>query len=439
MLASDLLRTLWTSGCLLAISVAAVAQSLETAPRGIHTSAIERDAVIAGGGESDFAEVRHLVLRGSNFEIGRALAGVARDRFKIPAPRADDPLRSRARAQFMERNDPVFFDRMRGAAAAFGLELEDTDYDFSALGYQPLDIGCSVVYYPPEHTADGNGLLSRNYDFSTGMLDGSKPAEGMLGSTARPFLVELHPDAGFASLAMYSYDLLGGVIDGINEEGLTVAILADDELTRTASYAPTRGVGLGVLGVPRYLLDHCANVEEAKLALLQLPQYYSAIPCHYLIADRHGESFVWESGHHHQQKHIFDGGEWPQIITNFSLHRHLEPGVFPQDPAIAEVCWRYAHLQEQVLAHPGGVDRAQARQIQSTVACDRERWQIRPDGIAHRTLWYAQYVPEERSLAIDFYLREGVEEDAPNVHGVRSSVLTFQLHRGAGASGGAPQ
>ena len=40
----------------------------------------------------------------------------------------------------------------------------------------------------------------------------------------------MHPDRGYASLAVYSYDLLSGVLDGINSEGLTVALLADDEL-----------------------------------------------------------------------------------------------------------------------------------------------------------------------------------------------------------------
>ena len=44
----------------------------------------------------------------------------------------------------------------------------------------------------------------------------------------------------------------------------------------------------------RMLLDTCATVAQAKEALLMTKQYYYAVPVHYLIADRHGEAFVWE-------------------------------------------------------------------------------------------------------------------------------------------------
>jgi hypothetical protein len=44
--------------------------------------AIIEDQVVAGG-PKDFMEVRHLVLRGSNEEIGRALATIAQDQFGV--------------------------------------------------------------------------------------------------------------------------------------------------------------------------------------------------------------------------------------------------------------------------------------------------------------------------------------------------------------------
>ena len=37
----------------------------------------------------------------------------------------------------------------------------------------------------------------------------------MLHPTARPYLLELHPDRGYASIAMVSYDMLSGVLDGM--------------------------------------------------------------------------------------------------------------------------------------------------------------------------------------------------------------------------------
>jgi hypothetical protein len=48
------------------------------------TNAIRQDRVIAGGPE-DFMEVRHLVLTGTNEEIGGALATIAIERFGLKA------------------------------------------------------------------------------------------------------------------------------------------------------------------------------------------------------------------------------------------------------------------------------------------------------------------------------------------------------------------
>src|SRR5262245_35029553 len=66
-------------------------------------SVIQEDRVIAGG-PKDSLEVRHLVLRGTNEQIGRALAGIAKERYGVRLERARDPLQTRAQRTFLERN-----------------------------------------------------------------------------------------------------------------------------------------------------------------------------------------------------------------------------------------------------------------------------------------------------------------------------------------------
>src|SRR3954452_2312301 len=85
---------------------------------------VRLDKVVAGG-PKDFLEVRHLVLKGTNEQIGRALATIARERFDVGAPPSSDPLRTRAQRKYAERNYPILADRMRGAAAAFGKKYDD--------------------------------------------------------------------------------------------------------------------------------------------------------------------------------------------------------------------------------------------------------------------------------------------------------------------------
>jgi hypothetical protein len=369
-------------------------------------SALVHEEVIAGG-PKDFLEARHLVLRGSQAEIGKALTLIAKERLQVQPDRDSDPLRNRVQRKYFERHYPMHFERMQGAAAAFGLKFEDDRFNFAGLWYPPAEFGCSVVHLPPRATATGKSIVSRNYDFTLGTLRGTKPGPGEQPSTSRPFLVEMHPDRGYASLALHAYDLLGGTIDGINSEGLTVALLADDELM---SKYPMRGtyahaVGLGALQTIRFLLDTCANVEEAKEALLMTKQYYEMIPVHYLVADRHGKAFVWEYAHTHNLEHIIENPGQPLVTTNFSLHLYLEKGKPPSVEKARKVCPRYCILSEKL--NSGEKITVEAlKQTHRLVDATQPIPKSRPGG---RTLWHALYFPEERKVQLSFYLRDAVD------------------------------
>src|SRR5262245_54343342 len=81
--------------------------------------AVQKDQIIAGG-PNESLEVRHLVLRGTNEQIGKALAEIAIARYKARLEPAPDPEQARAMRKFLERNDPILLERMRGVAAALG-------------------------------------------------------------------------------------------------------------------------------------------------------------------------------------------------------------------------------------------------------------------------------------------------------------------------------
>src|SRR5262245_2625737 len=66
-------------------------------------SVVQEDRVIAGG-PSNSLEVRHLVLRGTNEQIGRALAEIAKERYGAQLQPARDPVQVRAQRKFLERN-----------------------------------------------------------------------------------------------------------------------------------------------------------------------------------------------------------------------------------------------------------------------------------------------------------------------------------------------
>jgi predicted choloylglycine hydrolase len=387
---------------------------------------VQEDRVIAGGPD-DSLEVRHLVLKGTNEQIGRALAEIAKERYAVRLDPMKDALQARAVRKFMEQNDPILLDRMRGVAGAFGKSIEDDGWDFTTLGFTELKAGCSIVQLPPSSTANGKSVVSRDYDFTTGALSFGFLPPGRLHPTARPYLLELHPDQGYASIAMVAYDLLSGVLDGMNSEGLTVTLAMDDEQFSKGKTEPTRepAVGLGELQTLRLLLDTCATVDEAKQTLLATKQYYQYVPVHYLIADRYGNAFVWEYSESHNKEYVIENPGQPLVMTNFTLHKQVVDGRPPSADKARATCKRYAYLTEKLAA--GKLDDKAIRGFHQSVDAQMSQ-AANPNRPPERTFWHAFYYPEERRVRLSYFLRDEPHPDNPRLaRTIRSDYVEFRL------------
>src|SRR5688572_4195493 len=409
------------------VLVLLLALSASAAPS---NNVVVEDRVIAGGPDKSL-EVRHLVLRGTNEQIGKALADIAIKRYNVRLERATNPERVRAMRKFLERNNPILLDRMRGVAAAFGKSVDDDNYDFTNLLFMDLKAGCSIAHLPPSSTADGKSVVSRDYDFTTGSISYDFLAPGALHPTARPYLMELHPDKGYASIAMVSYDFLSGVLDGINSEGLTVTMAGLFKDANDPTVEPA--VGLGELQTIRLLLDTCANVDEAKQTLMATKQYYQYVPVHYLIADRHGNAFVWEYSQTHNKEHIVENPGQPLFMTNFLLHEQLEHGMPPSAEKARPVCKRYAYLREKLTT--GKLDDKTIREFHQS--CDAQMSEEADPSTPHeRTFWHAFYYPEDRRVRVSYYLGDEPYPGEPRlVKPIRTDYLEFGLKPTGSTSG----
>jgi hypothetical protein len=161
--------------------------------------------------------------------------------------------------------------------------------------------------------------------------------------------------------------------------------------------------------------------------LLQTKQYYQYVPAHYLIADRFGNSFVWEYSHAHNKEFIIENPNQPLVMTNFSLNRHLDQNRPPAADQVRNICKRYALLTEQLAAGAGKISEELIRETHKKVdaelpaSADKSRPPI-------RTFWHALYYPEERRMKISFYLHdEPASPDANRVQVARSNYLEFRL------------
>jgi hypothetical protein len=368
------------------------------------TTSIE---TVTGGRAGDALTVRHLRASGSQREIGRALAEAAAEAHgAAAAPRPADPVVERARRRWFDLHHPTHRQRMAGIADHFGLDPADPTISFDWLGTYQVPAGCSVAFVPGSGTKDGHGVLSRNFDFPTAtftQLVGLPPLPGERPLAADPWIVELHPDGGYASVVVGIMDLMGGM-DGVNEAGLTVALLADNE---TPEPEPIGGpaVGLSEQQVVRYLLDTCATVDEAKQALLLAKHYYFFTPCHFVVADRSGRSFVWEHSPRRNVEAIVEPdavGCGRLVCTNHLLHRWPDADRLPDDSGpIGTAALTYSRWRSLTAELGTGavVDRDDIRDHFAAVS-------FRAPIQEARTFWHALYDVDEAAVDVSFFLRD---------------------------------
>ena len=387
---------------------------------------LKKDVVIAGS-KTDFMQVRHLRFEGNSESIGQTLGELARDELNVRKEPWTNPQATKIHRDWLERHWPQQASRARGVAKAFDLNPEDNRFDSSFLYYYWAVPGCSNIYYPPTCTKNNHPVLARNYDFSTGTvfeLMGQKAPPDYPNATTRPFVIEVYPDKGYPCIYTASYELLGSALDGVNSEGLSIALLASVEVLHGDGFQPRNqnGVGLSETQLVRFILETCATAEEARVALLSLPQYYIHIPCHYLIGDRHGDGFVWSHASRPNAPlcaNVRPGKPLP--ITN---HLPIEPAL-PDCPPRAESVARLCNLEKAIAKAGPVLDDASIRRASRSIAATEPPGQGQYAAVSPaRTLWHAFYDLEERSVEIDFYLGEGVDGEIR-----RSDPQRFALRR----------
>lgn len=362
--------------------------------------------ILSGGKVDDFTTVHHLSVGGSDREIGRVLAAAAESVHgdtarPLPAP---DPVIEGVRRRWFAAHYPAHAARAAGVADHFGLAADDHRWTFDWLTTYDLPAGCSVAFYPGSGTDDGHGRLARNFDFPTATLSqimggDARPGERPLGADI--WVSELRPEAGYASVTVGIMDVMGAM-DGINDAGLCVALLADNETPEPEPTGSPR-VGLAEHQVVRHLLDTCATAAEARQALLLAKHYYFFTPCHYLVADRTGAAFVWEHSPRRNQEltvHPAAAGTGRLACTNHLLHRWPDPCQLPSDDGptgTAALTYHRWTVLDRALSNGRPVSRSDIARHFSSV-----RFAAPVEGA--RTFWHGLYDVDDASVDLSFYV-----------------------------------
>jgi hypothetical protein len=242
---------------------------------------------IVSGAEEDDVVVHHLVLSGSNRAIGRHLGALARGRYRLAPPPAAEPLRVRARREWLRRYAPVLLERMRGVADAFGVSPDEDVLDLSHLGRPPPRASGAAALVPGDGAAGPHPRIVRALEVPAPI---GPPRAGDAPPASRPYVIELHPDAGYPSLALAACDLLAA-LEGVNAAGLVVLAAFDDDAVATASAES----GLDAPQTVRHLLDCCATASDAREEL-RTARRAPVSGARFVVADRSGAAFAYEDG-----------------------------------------------------------------------------------------------------------------------------------------------
>jgi hypothetical protein len=374
---------------------------------------------IVAGDEGELLVVHHLVLRGSNRAIGRHLGEIARTRYRLTPQVAPDPARARVQREWVRQHAPLLFERMRGIADAFCIDLAGDGHDLARLGAAPPTFGGSAVFVPPHLAHDGGPLVSRAFD---GEAPPTRSAPGTPPAASRPYVLENYPDEGYPSLAVVAFNLLGAALDGVNAEGLAVVAASDLEARERGALEPDpAAIGLDELQIGRFLLDTCASAAEAREAVLAVKHHYITAPVHWLVVDRRGDAFVFEIGPGRNRVHLVDAADRPLVLTNHPLHRYPKEAGLPRLDGPGRTYARYRALR-------GALAETALPWSAAALALAAERAFARPEAGAERTLWHGIYGLRERPLDATFFERD--EPDPARAGGLRAArtlPLRFQL------------
>lgn len=390
---------------------------------------IVKDEIIIPMENGTVTELRHIVLKGNNTQIGTALGEIAQKDYGVTSlKKYADPIYGKARQEYMARNYPSMRDRMKGIAMSYGLSQDNATFDTTTLIYDTGSLDCSMVYFPPETTLNGHAITSRNFEWFLVPMDVyiDKTEEGT-GNVmfSRNFLIEIYPDHGYSTMAIGGMEL-NSVIDGLNSEGLGISLLEDEgmEPVLETPIAGDRTSGIMSIQITRLVLETCRTVEEAKEAFLVNKEFLPIGGVHYMVYDSQGNSTIIEWNRSDGNLYFTDGNsDKPNIMTNHPMYKYskysLENLSEEKNPLSYydpyDTINRYITLYNITSSHKGKFSEEDAAEVLGAVEGNTA---LPVEGamtpLPINTIWNVILDLTDRSLKMKFFLEKGPMDEATN-------------------------
>jgi len=291
-----------------------------------------------------------------------------------------------------------------------------------ALVDTPVVMACTGFMAGGAATVDGHWLLARNFDFDGGSLFDQEK-----------LVVFMRPDDGIPFVSI-SFAGMSGVMTGLNQEGLAVALQAG------ASEAPIRP-GMPMTLIARELLQYASSLDEAEEILRQRKGFVSE---NVLVADGDaGEAALFEVSPQQVARLPVEG--------SLGVSNHFRTAGFSQDATNLlrqeenTTVPRLERMEELLRTHHGQLDMARAAEILKDrcapggKALPRgHRWAMDADIATHgavidasaRRLWVSRY-PNLAGGFVAYDLEQGLAGQLTPVEVVPAQQVrrTLDVHR----------
>ena len=237
----------------------------------------------------------HPRLRGTYYEMGLRYGTVLRKHsFRMPQLNDQTLALGNKCEDEVKRHFPDILEEIRGFADGCQLNHEALRAFITTVGASEPPKQCSIFA-----VADGSkAIFGRNYDFYYRI---KKHTESYLTA----------PAGGYKSLG--TTDIFVGREDGVNENGLAVAISS----ISSKNIAP----GLSFVLVVRYILDKCKDVREATEFLTKV---HFLTASNYLLADKSGDMAVVEASPEKVSVRAPENGRRFLVATNHYMSDEMK-------------------------------------------------------------------------------------------------------------------
>lgn len=225
------------------------------------------------------------------------------------------------------------------------------------------NFGCAAFF---ARTQENDVIFGRNMDCECGIGMVTRIKESYAyQSLALTNMAELDwEDNTYDTLekdAKYTLATPYSPCDGMNEYGLSIAVLSDAQ----ATYPQNHDITLLDFSIPRLVLDRAKNVEEAIHLIQNYNLIYIVAPLHYMVADADGNSAVIEFVNG-KMEILKKQGNY-QVVTNFTLFDNPLHQGFGKD--------RFENIEARLHKHDGVISENDALELlKANVIPGDEQW-----------------------------------------------------------------